>query len=329
MENVMDKLVAHYKTKSTLINARSRINRLMKLINVTNAEDLLQDDCKTIIKAINNIPSKSRALYAYQLKTVCKLMDWHVSDTLNEYCAKCKIDEVRQYDERRMNEPLNKDIDIQKVYEWYKSNCFDNRTVIRTWYTKKGKCKKEVVLPSTYTKTKAHRLVLTSILKDKPIRLTEMVGMKMKDDGECNYVDIENKCLVIRNDKSTKITKRSRPRNVKISDDTINHIKWYRENTSSLYLFPALSGKEDIPMTQGVMITCFMNIIKLYCKANNITYKAGQMGIHNLRSQYQQKNFDKIIKLNIKTSELKEIFSKCRELGHTPEMALLQYTREK
>lgn len=331
METLREKLNEHYKTKNGVTNAMSRIRRLTKLMDIDSFDDLLQDDGKKLIETINsNITVTCRRVYTHQVITCCKLLEIAIPDALSDAIKEYKKEEDTAIEKRRDEESVNENLDMDKICKYFRDQIDKRRAVTTSIKDKQGNVK--IVTRNEkckYSNLKAHRLVMMCILRDRAIRISELAGCMMEDDGESNYYDMENNQLVIRHDKGSRITGKSKhePRIIQLSDKSKQNIRWYNRKTKSKYLFPALKGKDDKAMGANSLIHSFNISMKVYCKANNIEYAAGKMGIHELR---RKENMDQINEDDCDIVEtLKKIERMAYERGHSLDTAIKFYTRSK
>jgi integrase len=152
--------------------------------------------------------------------------------------------------------------------------------------------------------------VLFSILKDNPIRLTELTNMLFEDDGINNFVDFEKKQLVIRIHKNKKGI-----RYIKLSDETIDDIKKSQKYIKSKYLFCKKRQGDDKDISQDVygMEELLRVAMKEYNKVHGIEHVKGKFGVHGLRHNKVSKTYKE---LNVNIDAIKQILALCDSLGN-------------
>ncbi len=144
--------------------------------------------------------------------------------------------------------------------------------------------------------------------------------MKFTNDNENNFIDLENKALVIRKHKNGKST-----RFVKLKEQTINDIKYLRDMMNTEYLFIKKQGDNIVSMN-GYDIEQMSRIaIKTYNKEHGIEHIKGKQGIHGIR---QNKVTSVYNDLSVKMEEIKKIIELSGSLGHTISTQLRDYVKQ-
>ena len=316
-ESINNKLKAIYK-ETTIKNVKACIKKVYKHLNIElvvyNKNDILNNIEKVIefIETFKTGHAKNYLGYIVKLLSFEDISLKKLNDKLNELY---KTDD----EERKTNKDKKLvDIDIEAIYKYYYNECFKSAG---TYIDKRNKDKSVVRhrcrKPS---QTKLNRLVLFSILNNSAIRLTEMCNCLFDDDGVNNYVDYENKQLVIRIHKN-----KGKTRYVKLSDETIENIKKSQKHIKSKYLFcKKRQGENDISQDVYGLEEMLRVAMKEYNQTHGIDHVAGKFGIHGIRHNAVSKKYAEV---GIKVKEIKEILELCDNMGHSARSAIQDYLK--
>jgi hypothetical protein len=107
------------------------------------------------------------------------------------------------------------------------------------------------------------------ILSNIPIRLKEFTSMMFEDNGQYNYINLENKHILIRKHKNDK---HSPERIIELNEDDIKHLIYHKNITNSNYLFSCKLSKK--PMNEKDIEQFFRKTVEAFCKNKNIEIKA-------------------------------------------------------
>ncbi len=321
MLSVEEKIRDHYSNPVTCRNAINRLKKIAKDLNCKCIDDLLYIDLQLIINHVKKMNESSRAINMHQIKTMFKLMEIPIPDEISKACDEFTKQKNKVYIEHR-KKPLNNSIDIDNIYQFFYNKCFELKKTTIMKKNKDSHYKVITYVKPRYSMLKAIRLVLFSILRDRCVRLSDLVNLKFEDDGSNNYIDVFKNTMTIRNDKTSRLSKKKKyeDRVIKLSEDTIRNIKFFRIYCLTDYLIPNYDKTDSI--TLDTLKNTFNTSMKLYCKENNIPYVAQLCGIHELRRHEVKKDID-----GIDMEQLLKIQEACKARGHTIQTMLNHYTR--
>ncbi len=321
--SVEQKLNAHYNNRVTCRNAVNRVKKIAKDLNCNGVEDLLDIDPQLIVDHIQQKNESSRSINMHQIKTMFQLMDKPIPNKISKACDEFTKQKNKVYREQQKNKQLNDSIDIDKIYQYFHDQCF--KPVARTFKKKDRKGEIKTVtqnIKPRFSMLKASRLVLFSILRDRCVRLSDLVDVTFTDTENNNYINMDENKLIIRNDKSSRLSgkKKYENREINLSSDTIENIKYFKDNCGSDYLFT--NCKKTDSVTLDTLKNSFNTSMKFYCKQNNIEYIPQLCGIHELRRHEAKRDID-----GIDIQQLLKIQEACKARGHTIQTMLNHYTR--
>ena len=305
-EEIQAKLSATYKD-TTMKNVKTCIRKLYGYLNTPLEQykkDIVLNNIQQVLSFLDTLTigvAKCYCGYIVKLLSFDDISHKKLNERLSELYK--KDDEKRQGNK---DEELIK-IDVKAIYDYFRKLCFSSGTYIDkrnpNRHIVREKCRKP-------TETKLNRLVLFSILNNCAMRLTEMTNMLYEDDGVSNYIDFENKQLVIRIHKN-----KGKTRFIKLTDQTIEDIKLSRKHIESKYLF-CKKGQDDKDISNDVYgLEGIMRVaIKEFNKEHGIEHKKGKMGIHGLRHNAVSRTYEE---LNVNLDAIKQILSLCDSLGNS------------
>lgn len=325
MSKVEEKVREHYTNQLTCKNGINRLKKITKDINCKCIDDLLDVQPQLIVNHIKTMSTASRAINIHQIKLMYKLMNRQIPDIIQNACDKFTKEKNDVYKEQQKNKPLNKSIDINNIYQYFHDQCFKSKS--RTFEKKDRKGQIKIVthnIKPKFSMLKAIRLVLFSILRDRCVRLSDLIGMTFEDNGDNNYIDMFKHTMTIRNDKTSRLSKKKKyeDRIIKLSDDTIRNIKYFRIYCITDYLLPNYDKTHSV--TLDTLKNTFNTSMKIYCKENNIPYIRQLTGIHELRRNEVKKDIE-----GIDMEQLLQIQEHCKARGHSIQTMLNHYTRLK
>ena len=321
MSIVEEKLRDHYTNTVTYKNAINRVKKIAKDLNCKCIDDLLDVGPQLIINHIKTMSAASRAINIHQIKTMFKLMEIPIPDEISKACDEFTKQKNKVYIEHR-KKPLNNSIDIDNIYQFFYNKCFEVKKTTIIKKNKSSQYKVTTYVKPRYSILKSIRLVIFSILRDRCVRLSDLVNMKFEDDGNNNYIDVFKHTMIIRNDKTSRLSKKKKyeDRVIKLSEDTVRNIKYFRLYCLTDYLIPNYNKTDSV--TLDTLKNTFNTSMKLYCKENNIPYVAQLCGIHELRRHEVKKDIE-----GIDMEQLLKIQEACQARGHTLQTMLNHYTR--
>ncbi len=126
----------------------------------------------------------------------------------------------------------------------------------------------------------AQTLVLFSLLKDHPLRLNEVSGLRYEklDDGS-NYIDLDSGEMIIRNHKTT--ARGGKCRTYTLTKDNIRDLKCLRKHHRYSRVFVPLRGGCDQEIDEDRMKEFLYNKIQKYGRETQTNIKGA--GIHTFR----------------------------------------------
>lgn len=287
---------------STMKQVKCCYRRVAKLMTkVESPKDLLRNNTEDLQTALDKIPITSRSTCTAYILAIIKVEN-EVPDNLQQYATKQRNDCRSEHIKNRQTKKINKDLDCSKLKEFFIAN--NNKRTKR----------------KPFSVQKSNRAVLFSLLNDMPVRLSEFADMGFNNESS-NYIDIDNKQMIIRKHKTGKSK-----RVIDLSDDTIELIKTHKENTNSAYLFhQGLDNSK--PMKGSNLEELYRNAVKSYCNTSGVEYVPKQSGIHSLRSNKECKNLEPLLKNTVTEKEMLEIVDTCKKMGHSLETAIVNYFR--
>lgn len=300
---IIDSLNKKY-CESTVKNTKCGFNRICKIMkDIENVEDVLRNDCKDLIKALDEIPITSRSTCAFQVSYVLTANGNELTECFKKYMTNTKKSCKKTHIEQRHAKKINKDLNAEKLFRFYK----------------------DLLYPTTrhqkqFSIRRSNKAVLFSLLNDMPCRLTEFVKMGY-DKSHSNYIDIDNAKMIIRKQKS-----KCPDRELDLSDETIEVLKYHKKNTNSKFIF--YQGlTPEIPMKTANIEELYRLSVKKYCKDCKVEYIPKQSGIHSLRSNKETENLKPLLKNNITKDQMLKIVETCNKMGHSLETAIINYFR--
>lgn len=211
-----------------------------------------------IMDALEKYGESTRQTYSSYLILLYKLDNREPPKKLNEFTKKSKQDMSVKNEENNKKELIN----------------LDNNDIYKFATEKVGSGKGHPF--SHYT-----RLCLISILRDIPLRVNELVGMKFENDGTTNYIDIENKKMYVKNHKNSK--RKDVTYTHDLSESIINDLLMFKNKYNTTLLFPT-SAVDPKPASMYLLCNHWGRLIKEYCADRNIEYV--KYGIHNIRHNF-------------------------------------------
>lgn len=280
------KIIEGHYSEQSLKNVKSLAKKINENIPLKHFKEI-NDKADEFNKVINNMgySSAHKANLIFQIVKILKLIGVDVNEKYDLL--------VKQIGKDRQQENLKK-------------------------REKKQFC--NVTIDDLYNFVKTHNkpittIALFSVLRCCPIRLSEFHKIRFVDNKTNNFIDIKNKCIIVREHKNKKKT--DNVRIVKIDDLCVEDLNNYKkENSATVELFENKTKKQ--------IQSIFSEVIKSYKKVYGIKIS---LGIHQLRTQEEMKNM-KALKPGMKTEDLNKMISRSKELGHSLETALTYYTVE-
>ena len=276
-EDELEKIKSNYKA-STLRNTWYLVRSLHKMIKFHSFKDLVNKTNEIDKKIFMNdsLSICMKCNYIFGIKGLLRLCGVEkFDDRLEEMCLLLSKERADLQMKKRDKRVITSDITINDIYGYVKEKYNTGDPI---W--------------------------MLSILKCCPIRVSEFYGMSKIDRGDNNYIDVNNKRLIIRNHKNKGI------REVKLDKDTLNDLK------------DCVDICKDL--TEKQIKDKFSYILRAYKKENNIG-KDVKLGIQEFRAQAEMDNMSKL-KPDMSSKELEKLLSRSKELGHSLESALLYYT---
>lgn len=234
---------------------------------------------KTIIEALQKYNCNTRQTYSSYIILLYKLDHREPPKIFNEFTKKTKDEQSK----------INEDNNKQKLIN------LDNDDIYKFAVEKVGGGKGHPF--SSYT-----QLCLISILKEVPLRLSELVNMRFENDGCNNYVDIETKKMYVKNHKNSKRKEITYTHN--LSEQIIKDILMMKNKYNTTLLFPT-SPTDSKPASMALLCNHWERLVKSYCKDKKIEHV--KYGIHNIRHNHAT---NKLKELNIDS----EIVAKLRDI---------------
>lgn len=315
-EKITLKMNEIYTARKSIKNVETAVRAIYKYLNVEAVvydKNIFINNIERVIAFIDGLNLNTGKLY---LNYFVKLLSFEdiVITKLSEH-LKVVIEKADASREQNKQQQLV-EIDIDAIYQYYYDDLHKKVKVMDK--RNKDKIVERERTPK-FSITRCYRACLFAILSDIPIRLTELSNMKFVDDNVSNFVDIENKQLVIRKHKNGGSV-----RKLSLKDRTIDEIKFLKLMMKTDNLFCKYKDGVEVSMNGPDIEQMSRTAIKTYNKAHGIEHVPGKMGIHGLRHNAVTNMFNEV---NIKFEEIKKIMDLSRNMGHDLRTQLRDYLK--
>ena len=297
-ENTIQKVTEKYSNATTRKQFFSRLNKISKLLQTESIDEIdVLENIDLIISKLEDTNKASKGLYLNTVKQYLLFFGLE-NDTLNNelviaYNQRHQID-----NNRHKTDILNTSFTMKDVYEFYEEDLQNN------WSIKNQ-----------------NRVMMFYLLKLSPLRINELI-ISLETDNVKNYIDFDNKILFIQSHKTFDRTKHVRE--IQLSDQDIEFIKDHQQKVNQHNL---LVNKSGHVLNANNLEQLFRESIQNFCKQNNIEYKKGISGIHNVRSLAENENLKPLLEAGINYEKFMEISNKCKQMGHGISVALKHYSK--
>ena len=284
-EDLQKSITSRYKPKSQA-QFISMIRWIYKSIDKDYSEKFkfkfIKNNIDTIIASLSKLCISTQSTYMNYLKILYDLGDRKFPLTLDEKLTAInealKVKVLEQH-----HDDLDSAVNYRDVYDWMVS-------IVKS--DKFGKKQRDVPLG------KLQLFLCISILIDHPLRLNEcLVDLFWSDDGSNNYIDIENRVMVIRHHKTERSSVGTKT--FTLGDRLVEDLKFYQDKMAKIGQFKRVFiGNRtpiiDSPMSSQGATEFFTKLMKSYCKEMNVEWKPRSMGIHQVRKSYASTAVDNI-----------------------------------
>lgn len=327
--DLQEKIKANYNERS-IKSVYSRMRRIFKLMNIEDEDlhKLVKNDGNDLLNALDNTQLSGRLVLLYQIIKVLRLADIEVPQKLIDTAKSIKKDVNKIHYSNRKNKVMNNDLNIEKMQEYFYNKLFQEEKRYSTKLKNKDGNPLELKPKKPYqSRYRYIRVVLFTLLKRCPCRLSDYTDMRYDDNDKDNFIDLNNQVMIIRNDKASRLakTKKNTPRKIILSEDECNLLAKCKDYLNTDYVIPDVKKNINKPAKLESIETVYRHSVMAYCKAKDIKYIGGEMGIHALRSIQATNDTKDKLEINCSIDELEQILKRAHERGHSINTILKYY----
>lgn len=298
-DDLKSKIISKYPNQTTSKLFISRLKSICKKSNIDDVEEI-KNNIDNIITEIKKLTESTQYIFLMTIKIYLSFYQIE-NDTLNEAIKTANTLRRTIDDNRHKTEELNDNFTVNDILKYCQEKYTKSKSI-----------------------TNLYRLTMFQILSNVPIRLKEFESMSFEDDNKCNFIDINNKQIIIRNHKNDK---HKQDRIIKLNQDDIEQLILHKNVTNTNILFSGKFTKQ--PMANMGIEQLFRKTIEIFCEKNKIKLNKGDHGIHMLRKIRETDNLKPFIDAGIDYKKYQEINEKCQQLGHGIVTALKYYNPKK